>query len=344
MEKSETVFVGVDLGTSRASITTSTGFRNTVWSYVGYAQDHVSQKHLGGREMVFGEEAVENRMSVNLMRPLENGVIKNDEESRKAVHDLLQHLMAQAEIPSGSTIYGVIGAPAEASVESKTAILKAGSDFMDSIVVCSEPFAVAYGLDFLSDTLIVDIGAGTVDLCRVHGTMPKPEDQATHHYAGDAIDEAFSNLIKEKYPEAQHSINMLRDIKEGHASVSKNSDPVMVTLPVKGKPQEFDVTDELYPACYAIVPPTVEALQNLIATFDPEFQAKMRNHILIGGGGSQIQGLARAMEDALGEYGGGHVRAVEEPQYAGTNGALKIALDMPEEYWREFIVAENTSS
>lgn len=344
MAKSEMVFVGIDLGTSRTSISTSTGFRNTVWSYVGYAQDHVSRKFLGGREMVFGEEAVEKRMSVNLMRPLEKGVIKDDDEARKAVHDLLEHVMSQAEIPSGSTIYGIIGAPAEASVESKSAILKAASAFMDSVVVCSEPFAVAYGLDFLSDTLIIDIGAGTVDLCRVHGTMPKAEDQATHHYAGDAIDEAFSKMVKEMHPEAQHSLNMLRDIKEGHASVSKNSDPVKAVLPVNGKPQEFDVTEALYNACYSIVPPTVEALQKLIATFDPEFQAKMRNHVLIGGGGSQIQGLARAMEDALEEYGGGHVRAVEEPQYAGCNGALKIALDMPEEYWREFIVAENSAS
>ena len=37
------------------------------------------------------------------------------------------------------------------------------------------------------------------------------------------------------------------------------------------------------------------------------------------------------------EYGGGKVRQVEEPQYAGSNGALKVALDMPEDFWQEFI-------
>ena len=62
----------------------------------------------------------------------------------------------------------------------------------------------------------------------------------------------------------------------------------------------------------------------------------MRSNILLGGGGSQIAGLGRAIEEALGEYGGGNVTTVEEPQYAGSNGALKIALDMPEEYWSEF--------
>ena len=59
--------------------------------------------------------------------------------------------------------------------------------------------------------------------------------------------------------------------------------------------------------------------------------------LLLGGGGSQTRGLARAVEEALEEYGGGKVRAVEEPQFAGSNGALKIALDLPDEYWQEFI-------
>ena len=53
-------------------------------------------------------------------------------------------------------------------------------------------------------------------------------------------------------------------------------------------------------------------------------------------GGSQIRGLGRAIEKGLSEYGGGKVTLVEEPQFAGSNGALKIALDMPTEFWAEF--------
>jgi len=37
------------------------------------------------------------------------------------------------------------------------------------------------------------------------------------------------------------------------------------------------------------------------------------------------------------EYAGAKVRQVQEPQYAGSNGALKVALDMPEDFWQEFI-------
>ena len=338
---SEPIYIGIDLGTSRTSVTCSNGVRETVWSYVGYPKDHVAMKALGGRSVIYGKEAVENRMSVDLVRPLAGGSIKKRDgrdttEMKRALRDLLEHSIGLANIPATSTIYAVIGAPAEASVEGKAAIVEAATEFVDSAIVCSEPFAVAYGLDFLNDTLVIDIGAGTTDLCRVHGTMPGAEDQRTHEVGGDSIDVEFSKLITEKFPTAQHSINMVREVKEKFASVSRNMDSVKVELPVAGKPMEFDLTECCYEACYSLVPPTVAALQDLIATYDPEFQAKMRSNILLGGGGSQIKGLGLAIEEALSEYGGGKVTTVEEPQYAGSNGALKIALDMPEEYWKNF--------
>ena len=345
----DTVFLGIDLGTSRTSITSSTGVRETVWSYVGYPKDHVARKKFGGRDIIYGKEAVENRLALNLFRPLAGSSVKkkgakDSEDIKRAIRDLITYVVGLAKVPSGATIYAVIGAPAEASVEGKATIIEAASVVIDSSIVCSEPFAVAYGLDFLDDTLVIDIGAGTTDLCRLHGTMPQPEDQRTHEIAGDAIDELLANNIKEAYPEAQFSINMVRGFKEKFSSVSRNMDKARATMPVAGKPQEFDITQQVYEACYNMVPPTIAALQDLIATYDPEFQHKMRQNILLGGGGSQIRGLGSALEEALEEYGGGRVTTVEEPQYAGSNGALKIALDMPEDYWKEFSATADASS
>ncbi len=338
---SDTVYLGIDLGTSRTSITTSTGVRETVWSYVGYPKDHVAKKKFGGRDIIYGKEALEGRLALDLYRPMAGSSVKHkgaadDPKRKKAIKDLLEHVVAMAKIPKGATVYGMIGAPAEASVEGKATILEAAKDCIDSVIICSEPYAVAYGLDHIDNTLVIDIGAGTTDLCRLHGTMPKPEDQRTHEIAGDAIDQELARLVKEKYPEAQFSINMIRSFKEKFSSVSTNMDRAVVEMPVAGKPQKFDVTELIYKACYTLVPPTVAALQDLISTYDPEFQAQMRNNILLGGGGSVIKGLGVAIEKALEEYGGGHVTTVEEPQYAGSNGALKFALDMPAEFWKEF--------
>ena len=58
--------------------------------------------------------------------------------------------------------------------------------------------------------------------------------------------------------------------------------------------------------------------------------------MLLAGGGSQIRGLDRAIaEEMQRTLGGGNVVRIEEPKYGGANGALKIAHDMPEEYWEQ---------
>ncbi len=338
---SDIIYLGIDLGTSRTSIVTSTGFRETVWSYVGYPKDHVAKKKFGGRDIIYGKEALEGRLALDLYRPMAGSAAKqkgavDDAKRKQAVKDLLEYVVSLAKIPKGATVYAMIGAPAEASVEGKATILEAAKDCIDSVIICSEPYAVAYGHDFLDNTLVIDIGAGTTDLCRLHNTMPKPEDQRTHELAGDSIDQELARLIKEKHPEAQFSMNMIRGFKEKYSSVSRNMDKATVEMPVAGKPQKFDITDLVYKACYTLVPPTVAALQDLIATYDPEFQAQMRNNILLGGGGSLIKGLGLAIEEALAEYGGAKVTTDEEPQFAGANGSLKFALGMPEEYWKEF--------
>ena len=71
-------------------------------------------------------------------------------------------------------IYGVVGVPAQATGKNKTAIIEITKDIFDSVMIVSEPFTVAYGMERMSDILVIDIGAGTTDLCRMHGTVPGP--------------------------------------------------------------------------------------------------------------------------------------------------------------------------
>ena len=81
-------------------------------------------------------------------------------------------------------------------------------------MIVSEPFAVAYGLDALLHTLIIDIGAGTTDFCVMNGRYPTDEDQRTLELAGDAVDFRLAALLREGHPKAQFSIHMLREWKE----------------------------------------------------------------------------------------------------------------------------------
>jgi rod shape-determining protein MreB len=327
------LYVGIDLGTSRTAVSASNGTRETTFTAVGYPKDFISRKLFRGRRALFGEEAINKRTSLDFHQPLAKGVIKDDNGEQKAAADIIGHALGMARSRKGDLVYAVIGAAAQASIGNKRLIIESVRELADSVIICSEPFAVAYGLERLDEALVIDIGAGTVDLCRMHGTMPDVEDQITLDKAGDHIDGALFESIKAAHPEAQFTIQMIKEIKERFSSLEDSIAPIKVTLPVDGRPTEFDITTEMKEACLTIVKPMVDALHKLIATFDPEFQALLRNNVLLGGGGSLIPGLDRVLERAMDELGGGHVVKVGEPLYAGANGALKIAHDMPEEYW-----------
>ena len=336
------LYLGIDLGTSRTSVTASNGVRETVASFVGYPKDTVSRKLLKA-DVLFGDDAIKNRLALDFYRPLEHGVLKCSEDNSKdyennlrASQDLIAEIIRRSRPRKDELIYAVIGVPAEASINNKEAILDAARASVDSVMLCSEPFSVAYGLDMLDDVLVIDIGAGTTDLCRMHGTMPEDADQITMTFAGDYVDNTFAANMRKAYPNAQFSTLMLKSIKERYSSVAEQYERVIVKLPVNGKPTDFDVTDQLRDACMGLVQPFVDSLAKLIGSFDPEFQDRLKNRVLLAGGGSQIRGLDGAIERAMHEHlGGGKVMRVEEPVYGGANGALKIAHDMPAEFWEQ---------
>jgi rod shape-determining protein MreB len=147
------------------------------------------------------------------------------------------------------------------------------------------------------------------------------------------IDEHFYNNLQKVYPQAQLSRNMAREIKEKYGFVHDANEQALVSLPVDGKPEQFDITKPLRESCRTIVPPIIEGLREVIARFDPEFQHRMLQNIVLGGGGSQLRGLDRVIEEGLEEYGGGKVKRVGDAVFAGAVGALKLAMGMPKDCW-----------
>src|ERR687885_631985 len=138
-----------------------------------------------------------------------------------------------------------VGVPAAALRTNKQYLRNSMKGIVDSLMIVSEPFAVAYGLDALLNTLIIDIGAGTTDFCVMKGRYPTEEDQRTLTIAGDSIDAHLLKLIEERYPQANVTIFMVREWKEKFSFVGDVSQRVVVTAPVRGVPTELDITNEV---------------------------------------------------------------------------------------------------
>jgi rod shape-determining protein MreB len=125
---------------------------------------------------------------------------------------------------------------------------------------------------------------------------------------------------------------MARKFKEKHGFVGEPKRRVKVEAPVNGKFTQFDITEDLRKACESPMPAIVETAMDLIASFDPEFQERVRQNIVVAGGGSQLAGLDSYLAGAMKEFEPCKFTCIQDPLYAGAHGALQLATDMPEEF------------
>src|SRR6188508_628955 len=110
------LYMGIDLGTSRTSVSASNGVRETVYSIVGYPKDVVSRKLLQ-KDVLFGKEAIDKRLSLKMFKPLEKGVLKysgdpaqtDAKDNLKAAQDLIGEAIRLAKPRKDELVYCVIG-------------------------------------------------------------------------------------------------------------------------------------------------------------------------------------------------------------------------------------------
>lgn len=339
MSKSNDIFVGIDLGTSRSTIATSDGERHMVESFVGWPVDMVARK-LVKKDVLVGREALENRPMLDLNRPLERGLLKEgSNRDQNAVRELISHLVKAAGLDEkrseGIKVRAVVGVPAEALRVNRQHLREAMRGHVDSLMIVSEPFAVAYGLDALLNAMVVDIGAGTTDACVMKGRYPTEEDQRTLPNAGDWIDEQLMKLLVERHDGLSVSIHTVRGWKENYGFIGQRDGAVNVTVPIGGKPTELDISAELKETCEALVPPVSETMIDLISSMESEYQDAVRSDIILAGGTSLIPGLQEALSKTLEPYGGSTIQVAEDPLYVGANGGLALALDAPKGDWEK---------
>ena len=331
--------VGIDLGTSRSAISSSAGGQFVVDSFVGWPVDLVARKVLK-KDMLIGRDALDHRTMLELHRPLERGLIKEgSERDLQAARELMRHLLSLVGAKNGKSrpIHAVVGVPAAAMRTNKQYLRNALKGVVDSLMIVSEPFAVAYGLNALLHTLVIDIGAGTTDFCVMKGRYPTDDDQRSITLAGDSIDAHLQKGIQARYPNANFTIFMVREWKEQHSFVGEPAAPVLVKAPVDGVPTELDITAEMGAACESVVAPIVETMLDLLSQVEPEFQERVRQNVILAGGGGLIRNLDKQLEKSLERVGGGKVTVTESPMFVGADGGLAIAEDAHESDWERLM-------
>ena len=88
----EVLYIGIDLGTFRSVMVSSDSHEEEELTVIGTPKDPIARNFLK-RDVLFGEEALKNRLALNLFRPLEHGVIKDTPEDRDFIAHFITHLL-----------------------------------------------------------------------------------------------------------------------------------------------------------------------------------------------------------------------------------------------------------
>jgi rod shape-determining protein MreB and related proteins len=338
-------YAGIDLGTMYTAVAGSNGTRQVTPSEVGMPRDELVRKSLG-KDLFFGSEIELHRMALTVLRPFEHGRWKYGDlpcesasgtiaDSLAAARCLLDHAMAFLGFPEGARVRCVMGVPAQASLVNRRTLLSIARSCIESVVLVSEPFAVGFNLDSPTKrALIVDIGAGTTDICHFYGAFPDVTDQLTVGYGGDHVDRDFRERVVAEHPQIQMSLATARRIKEKSGFVGTAEQAVHVRLPVRqGPPQVFDLTESLQASCLQIADRVVQGILTVLEQIQFEGHAEILENIVLSGGGGQLRGLDAYIESELNEYGYVHVTRLYDSAFAGAQGALHLARQLPESLW-----------
>ena len=328
----ERLYVGIDLGTYQSTIASSTGSLETIETVVGRPKDPIARNFLG-RDVLFGADALKNKLACNIYRPMAAGVTQDDEANLAAAKAFVTHLVETVDPEEYDEVFGVICSPSHVSFTDKSNLVATLRGQVNAIMVVTEPFATAFGIGEISGSIVVDIGAGTTDIARLYGTFPSEEDQLTITEAGDWIDEQLVDLIRKKYTGAQVTKDMVRKWKEEGSYVSGDDREQMVELSVEGKKQIVDIGDLVKDACGLIITKVGAAVKSIVATADPEYQPILRNNIILSGGGSLIEGVADAVAHEIADIGDVTVTCVDDPIEKVATGAMALAQEMPDEQY-----------
>ncbi|HEY0968536.1 MAG TPA: rod shape-determining protein [Opitutaceae bacterium] len=346
------ILVGFDFGTNKSCILAGPAGSNdlalskVVPTVVGYAKEGiVSGIITHNASILFGEDALQHRLHANLVFPMAKGVIAHREPAR----DFLKHLRGLIDPSGRAEIRAVIGVPANASDAAREDVRQSVTGLFERVLLIPEPFLAALGyrddarlgqpgyVDPVTNSLFIDIGGGTTDLCLVQGYFPTAEDQISLPFAGDAMDEILAEEISRQYPNTGLSGHRIRELKEAGAYVGAIRKPIDVEVIIGGKTRTLELGEALGRSGNSLLDRIVEAARVLIARASSDSVAVLLQNIVVTGGGSQIKGIDTVLQQRLLDEG----YASPKVRLAGADykryvalGALKAARAARESQWQ----------
>lgn len=293
--------IGIDLGTCNMIIgTTKDGIIKKEPSVV--AINKSTRKVIGVGEKAYSMIGREHS-NMQLINPLEDGVISNYEMTHLLVKTLVQH--TGRHIFLRPRVVTCISCNTT-TVEAKSLIETIVANGAREVFLIYEPVASALGMNIditkPMGNLLVDIGGGTCDVAVI--SMGGVVCQNSSTAAGNAFDESIKKHIRN-----QHNLligqHTAEKIKKQIANVWKDSPVTSMEIKghsyISGLPQAVEISSEsIYPAILEVANEILLCIKGALEHTPPELISDIsENGLYLTGGGSLIKGLDDFLKDKI---------------------------------------------
>ena len=227
-----------------------------------------------------------HKLHLDLVYPLQNGVITNLEAAR----DFLNHVRSRIGTSEDTELRVVIGLPSKAGEKAREDLRLAATRIFDRVILIPEPFLAALGSresnansDAVANSLFVDIGAGSTDMCLIQGCYPSDDDQLSIEFAGDQVDEIVQDTILSRYPDCGITLPRCRDIKERNSFVCGSKETIMTPVMIRGNLKSLEVGEAIDRGCTELLQRVFQGVEYLIERADPDSIPGLLQNIFLTG-------------------------------------------------------------
>lgn len=340
------MLVGLDLGADRTTVHAAFPgvgqlyLNRTLATVVGYDESTKS----GNSEQVCAEEALLRARELRIVRPWQDGVLRDPAAAR----DFLRHVAAQLERRPRPEIRAVIPVTMDPDGEGRSELRALTRGLFDEMLFLPRPYLTALGLRIKQRTfpkppggatpfILVDMGAGTTDFCLADDNYPGRNRQQTLKFGGDQTDGLIAEAVRRQKPGFSPTRDQVRGWKDQFGFAGESAGRVLVKVAVLGEELDLDLTGALQTGCEVWVMRVVSTLQPMIERCRKD-NGRMPE-IRLAGGGSRMSGLEEAVQTGLSRILGEEIAVSvvrENAKHLTAAGALFAARQAREEQWRRF--------
>jgi len=296
--------IGIDLGTCNSIVFTpqkGVVLNEPSVVAVGLAENKI---------LAVGKEAKEmtgrTPDTIRVYRPLKDGVIAD----YRVTEAMLRYFMKKAKAARLKFFKPelLVGVPAGITSTEKRAVVEAGTAAgAKGVYVAKEPILAAIGagipINSCSGHMIVDIGGGTAEVAVI--SLGGIVTAQSLRVAGDKIDSAIANYIKNKYNLAigEQTAEEIK-IKVGTALPEKEKREIEIRGRdlITGLPQNIKVSsNEVCEAISERLSEIIQVIKKVLRDTPPELSADiMDKGMILSGGGALIRNIDELVANSTG--------------------------------------------